>query len=147
MEQILFFFVSFLALASAFFFVFAKNAMYAILSLIVTFFSIAALYILLNAKTKMITFNNTVKPFLVKFLNTILMGIGMYLLFRMFDFKLDTSRTMYIVVLTVLTSGYGVLSYWIGSRVFKIEEVYIFEKWIKKMWVKIFKGKENEESI
>ena len=50
MEQILFFFVSFLALASAFFFVFAKNAMYAILSLIVTFFSIAALYILLNAQ-------------------------------------------------------------------------------------------------
>ena len=50
MEQILFFFVSFLALASAFFFVFAKNAMYSILSLIVTFFSIAALYILLNAQ-------------------------------------------------------------------------------------------------
>lgn len=50
MEQILFFFVSFLALASAFVFVFAKNAMYAILSLIVTFFSIAALYILLNAQ-------------------------------------------------------------------------------------------------
>ncbi len=38
MEQILFFFVSFLALASAFYFVFARNAMYAILSLIVTFF-------------------------------------------------------------------------------------------------------------
>ncbi len=105
------------------------------------------LYILLNTKTKMITFNNTVKPFLVKFLNTVLMGIGMYLLFRLFDFKLDTSRTMYIVVLTVLTSGYGVLSYWIGSRVFKIEEVYIFEKWIKRMWAKIFKGKGNEESI
>ncbi len=50
MEQILFFFVSFLALASAFYFVFARNAMYAILSLIVTFFSIAGLYILLNAQ-------------------------------------------------------------------------------------------------
>ena len=50
MEQIIFFFVSFLALASAFYFVFARNAMYAILSLIVTFFSIAALYILLNAQ-------------------------------------------------------------------------------------------------
>ena len=50
MEQIIFFFVSFLALVSAFYFVFARNAMYAILSLIVTFFSIAALYILLNAQ-------------------------------------------------------------------------------------------------
>lgn len=50
MEQIIFFFVAFLALVSAFYFVFAKNAMYSILSLIVTFFSIAALYILLNAQ-------------------------------------------------------------------------------------------------
>ncbi|QDP84344.1 NADH-quinone oxidoreductase subunit J [Chryseobacterium sp. SNU WT5] len=50
MEQIIFFFVAALALISGFYFVFAKNAMYAILSLIITFFSIAALYILLNAQ-------------------------------------------------------------------------------------------------
>lgn len=50
MEQIIFFFVAFLALVSAFYFVFAKNALYAILSLIITFFSIAAMYILLNAQ-------------------------------------------------------------------------------------------------
>ena len=50
MEQIIFFFVAFLALVSGFYFVFAKNAMYAILSLIITFFSIAAMYILLNAQ-------------------------------------------------------------------------------------------------
>ena len=103
------------------------------------------LYILLNVKTKMITFSNTVRPFLVKFLNTILTGIGMYLLFRLFDFKLDTSRTMYILLLTVATSAYGVLSYWVGSRVFKIEEVYIFEKWIKRMWNNVFKNGKNEE--
>jgi NADH-quinone oxidoreductase subunit J len=39
-----------LALGSASYFVFAKNPLYAILSLIVTFFTIAALYILLNAQ-------------------------------------------------------------------------------------------------
>ena len=50
MEQIIFFFVAFLALVSASYFVFAKNALYAILSLIITFFSIAGLYILLNAQ-------------------------------------------------------------------------------------------------
>ena len=50
MEQIIFFFVAFLALVSGFYFVFARNAMYAILSLIITFFSIAAMYILLNAQ-------------------------------------------------------------------------------------------------
>lgn len=105
------------------------------------------LYVLLNAKTKMITFKNTVKPLLVKLFNTLLMGIGMYLLFKLFDFKLDTSRTMYIVLLTVVTASYGALSYWVGSRVFKIEEVYIFEKWVKRMWCKIFKPRSDEENL
>ena len=50
MEQIVFFLVAFLAVASAFSFVFNKNPMYSILSLIVTMFSIAGLYILLNAQ-------------------------------------------------------------------------------------------------
>lgn len=50
MEQILFFIVAFLAVASAFYFVFARNPIYSILSLIVTMFSIAGLYVLLNAQ-------------------------------------------------------------------------------------------------
>ena len=50
MDQILFFIVAFLAITSAVYFVFAKNPMYAILSLIVTMFSIAGMYILLNAQ-------------------------------------------------------------------------------------------------
>ena len=50
MDQFLFFLIAFLAVASAVYFVFAKNPLYAILSLIVTFFSIAALYVLLNAQ-------------------------------------------------------------------------------------------------
>ena len=50
MEQIIFFIVALMAVASAVYFVFARNPLYSILSLIVTFFSIAALYILLNAQ-------------------------------------------------------------------------------------------------
>ncbi|WP_417429582.1 NADH-quinone oxidoreductase subunit J [Halpernia sp.] len=50
MEQILFFLVAFIACLSAIYFVFGKNPLYSILSLIVTFFSIAGLYILLNAQ-------------------------------------------------------------------------------------------------
>ena len=50
MEQFLFFFIALVAVASAVYFVFAKNPLYAILSLIVTFFSIAALSVLLNAQ-------------------------------------------------------------------------------------------------
>ncbi len=50
MDQILFYLFSALALGSASYFVFAKNPLYSILSLIITFFTIAALYILLNAQ-------------------------------------------------------------------------------------------------
>lgn len=50
MEQILFYVVSAIALISAGYFVIGRNPLYAILSLIVTFFSIAALYILMNAQ-------------------------------------------------------------------------------------------------
>lgn len=50
MEQILFFFVALVAITSAVYFVFARNPLYSILSLIVTMFSIAAMYILLNAQ-------------------------------------------------------------------------------------------------
>ncbi|MBS1549156.1 MAG: NADH-quinone oxidoreductase subunit J [Bacteroidetes bacterium] len=50
MELILFYLVAAIALLSAGYFVFAKNPLYAILSLIVTFFSIAGMYVLLNAQ-------------------------------------------------------------------------------------------------
>ena len=50
MDLVLFYLFSALALGSGAYFVFARNPLYAILSLIVTFFSIAALYILLNAQ-------------------------------------------------------------------------------------------------
>ncbi|WP_234111652.1 MULTISPECIES: NADH-quinone oxidoreductase subunit J family protein [Chryseobacterium] len=50
MEQLLFFFVAFCAVASAVYFVFARNPLYAILGLIATMFSISAMYILLNAQ-------------------------------------------------------------------------------------------------
>lgn len=50
MEQIIFYSVALIAVASAVYFIYARNPLYSILSLIVTFFSIAALYILLNAQ-------------------------------------------------------------------------------------------------
>jgi len=50
MEQYIFYFVAFLALSSAIYMVFARNPLYSILSLIVTFFSIAGMYVILNAQ-------------------------------------------------------------------------------------------------
>lgn len=50
MDQILFYLIAGIALLSAGYFVLARNPLYAILSLIVTFFSIAGMYVLLNAQ-------------------------------------------------------------------------------------------------
>jgi len=50
MEQYIFYFVAFLALSSAIYMVFARNPLYSILSLIITFFSIAGMYVVLNAQ-------------------------------------------------------------------------------------------------
>lgn len=50
MTVYIFYFLSFLAVLSAFMVVFSKNPVYSVLYLIVTFFSIAGHYILLNAQ-------------------------------------------------------------------------------------------------
>lgn len=50
MDQIVFFALAAITLASAVYFVLAKNPLYAILSLVVTFFSISGFYLMLNAQ-------------------------------------------------------------------------------------------------
>lgn len=50
LTQYIFWFLSFLALMSSLMVVFTKNAVYSVLSLIITFFAIAGHYLLLNAQ-------------------------------------------------------------------------------------------------
>ena len=104
---------------------------------IASFVEVILLFVFLNKKMKVSTFKNTVKPFLVKIVNALLMVLGMYLMFKLFDFKLDTSRTWSIIVLTIVVSLYGLLSYWLGSKVFGIREVEFYEEKIKAVWRKI----------
>ncbi|MGI6484061.1 MAG: murein biosynthesis integral membrane protein MurJ [Candidatus Dojkabacteria bacterium] len=96
------------------------------------------LYIL-NKKIKVVSFKQTIKPMLTKLLNTALTTFGMYLVFRLFDFKLDTTRTISIIILTIATSSYGLLSYWLGSKVFEIKEIEFFEEKVVTLWNKLFK--------
>ena len=94
-------------------------------------------FIYLNKITsiKLITWKDTLKPMLTKFVNTLIMGIGMYFVFKIFDLQLDTSRTIWVALLTVATALYGLISYLLGSYLFKIKE---FES-IKNYVIKIFK--------
>lgn len=97
--------------------------------------------ILLNKKWQLLSWKETVNPALTKILNTVLMCIGMYFVFKLFDFQLDTTRTISIIVLTIVTSLYGIASYWVGSKVFNIKELDVFEEKLVNMKNSIFSKK------
>ncbi len=86
---------------------------------------------LLNKNRKVVSWKDTFYPTLLKILNTLIMMLGMYLVFRLFDFQLDTTRTIYIVILSAVVSIYGAISYLIGSKIFSPEEFKHVEGLVK----------------
>ena len=89
-------------------------------------------FIYLNKITsiKLITWESTLKPLFVKILNTLIMGVGMYFMFKIFDLQLDTTRTIWVILLTVATTLYGGISYLLGSYLFKIPEYRSMKKYV-----------------
>ena len=77
---------------------------------------------LINKKVKVFSYTRTIKPILPIFLNATLMTLGMYFIFKLSDFNLDTSRTVYVITLVAVTTLYGMISFALGCVVFKIEE-------------------------
>jgi putative peptidoglycan lipid II flippase len=73
-------------------------------------------------EVKLITWEKTIKPLLLKILNAGLMAAGMYFVFKIFDWQLDTTRTVWVAFLTLITTLYGIVSYLLGSYLFKIPE-------------------------
>lgn len=104
------------------------------------FVEMIILVIFLNKKVKVFSWAETMYPILLKLLNTVIMIMGMYFVFRLFDLKLDTSRTVQVIVLTGMVSLYGGISYLIGSILFSKKEFKEFELLLKKL-LKIFKRK------
>lgn len=94
---------------------------------------------LLNTKVKVITWEKTIVPALKKGINASLMCLGMYFVFKLFDFQLDTTRTISIVILTVITTVYGFLSYFVGCKVFRIEEVNLLDEIVEDIKKNLFK--------
>ena len=102
---------------------------------------------LLNIKSKVITWDRTIIPTFKKLLNAVLMCIGMYFVFKLFDFQLDTSRTLSIIILTFVTSLYGFLSYWLGSKVFKVEEITVVDNILIDIKDNLFRKNGQNEII
>lgn len=89
--------------------------------------------LLLNIKIHVLSWKDMIQPTLTKLLNTLIMILGMYFVFRLFDFQFDTSRTVYVIILTGVTSLYGGISYLIGSKIFAPKEFKQAEILIKKI--------------
>lgn len=118
------------------------------LSLSIAYFiQMIALGLLLNLKSKVITWGKTILPTFKKVLNAGLMCVGMYFVFKLFDFQLDTSRTFYVIILTLITCSYGFLSYWLGSKVFKIQEISVVDEILIDVRDNLFKRKGSAEDI
>ena len=101
------------------------------------FFQMIVSGYMLNKKKKVLSWEETIYPSLLKLLNTLIMIVGMYLVFRLFDFQLDTSRTVYVLILTIVTSIYGGVSYLIGSKIFSPKEFAKAESLIKGILIRL----------
>jgi putative peptidoglycan lipid II flippase len=73
-------------------------------------------------EVKLISWEDTIKPLLLKIINALIMATGMYFVFKIFDWQLDTTRTIWVGLLTLITATYGGISYLLGSYLFKIKE-------------------------
>jgi len=105
------------------------------------FFEVIVGFVLLNKVRKIVTWKKTIRPLFIKLLNSLIMGLGMYFVFKLFDLELDTTRTIQVALLTTGVAVYGCVSYLIGSKVFKIKEFDIGISMIKD-----FIGKRKKRS-
>jgi putative peptidoglycan lipid II flippase len=84
-------------------------------------------------EVKLITWKKTIRPLLLKILNAGLMSVGMYFVFKIFDWQLDTTRTVWVAFLTLITATYGAVSYLLGSYLFKIPEFDQIKRYILEL--------------
>ncbi len=105
------------------------------MSLSVSFLFEAILYIvILHRKTKVLTWADSVKPFLKKFISSFLMVVVMYLAFRLTDFSLDTTRTFNVIIILVLTSSLGIGVYLLCCKIFDVRELTLISGYWKTLY-------------
>ena len=121
MELFLFYFLGGLSVLSSLYFVLARHPLYSILSLIVTFFSVAGLYILLNAQ-----FLGIVQ--IIVYARAI-MVLFLYILMMLNLNKTDESeKRSWMKVLSVFAAGFllvGILCAYRGIVEHKVENIDI----------------------
>gem|GEM_PF-431360 len=105
------------------------------LSTSVSFLFEATLYIiLLNKKVKVISWEQSIKPFLKKITSTFVMIVVMYLAFRLTDFNLDTTRTVNVFLILVTTTTLGLAVYVLCCKIFRVQELSLMVDYSKSFY-------------
>ncbi len=79
----------------------------------------------LNRKVKVLDKVSVVIPILKMVFNSVLSFVAMYVSYKLLDFSLDTTRTINVILVFLITSGIGVSIYIGLSYFYKVKEVDI----------------------
>ncbi len=92
------------------------------------------LFLLLITKIGGVNRDRLIQPFVKICYSAIFMGIGLYLPLKLLDqFVFDTSRTVPLLMLTAVASLAGILTYLLFTWIFKVEEVELLFRFLRKL--------------
>ena len=88
----------------------------------------------LNKKVNGFKLKKIIIPFTKMSLSTIFMGIALWVPMRFLDqFVFDTTKTIYLLILTAIAGLSGIVTYFFLTKLFRVEEVELFYKLIRKI--------------
>ncbi|OGD86331.1 murein biosynthesis integral membrane protein MurJ [Candidatus Curtissbacteria bacterium RBG_16_39_7] len=96
-------------------------------------FNALLLFIFLDAKIGRFDRRKIIAPFLKLLTASIFMAVALYIPFKILDMLLDTTRTINLIILTVVSSSFGILVFAIFARVLKIKEAAVFFTILKRL--------------
>jgi len=95
------------------------------------------LFILFFTKVGRINIDDLIQPFVKICYSALFMGIGLYLPLKLLDqFVFDTSRTVPLLMLTAVASLAGMATYLLFTWIFKVEEVELLFKLVRKIRIR-----------
>lgn len=91
-------------------------------------------FFFLNKKVNGFKFEGIIIPFTKMSFSTIFMGIALWIPMRLLDqFVFDTTKTIYLLILTAIAGISGIITYFFLTKLFRVEEVELFYKLIRKI--------------
>lgn len=90
----------------------------------------------LNKKIKVLSWSKTYKPLLKMTFNTMIMMSAMYIVFRLSDFSLNTTKTINVLIVLIVTSVVGGVVYLGSSYLTGVSEIRILGKVFEYMRIK-----------